>query len=194
MKRFARVLLGFLLVVAWCPTALAFQNEHSFWNQWNDHDRQHSRDREYVQQGGHGGQTVVGYRDRDDRHWYGQHQISNMRVYYSGNRDRVARVNYENHDGARFLATMNREHGRYSYWRYYDGYRHYYWIGSETIIRVVVRDDGYALTSVWYRSEAERNAIELGYVSRSTLDSYRYYDDMPPEVSERYVAEIRLSD
>jgi hypothetical protein len=193
MKKLIGVVLVFLLFVAGCPTALAFQNEHAFWDQWREHDRRHSHDREYVSHGGHGSQVVVKYRGRDEHPWYGHHQAANMRVYYSSwDRKRVSRVSYENYDGRYFLATMGREHGHYSYARYYHGDRHYYWIGRETIIKVVVREDGYSSTSVWYRSEAERSALELGYVSDSTIESYRYYDDMPPEVSERYIADIRL--
>ncbi|MDR3588360.1 MAG: hypothetical protein P4N41_01710 [Negativicutes bacterium] len=195
MKKLTGLLLVSLLIITWCPTALAFQNEHSFWDQWRDHDRRHANDREYARHEGHGGQTVVRYRDRDDHYWYGQHRISNMRVYYSDRADhRVSRVSYENYDGERFLATIRHEHGRYSYWRYHHGERYYYWIGRETIIRVAVREDGRTITTVWYRAEAERNALELGYVSGSTVEAYQDYDDMPPEVAQRYIADIGLND
>ncbi|MDR3559846.1 MAG: hypothetical protein P4N59_00200 [Negativicutes bacterium] len=195
MGRIMAGLLTFIFAVAWCPNALAFQNEHSFWRQWQEHDVRHAHDRIYEHREGRGEQTVVHYRGHDENRWYGNHRLLNLRVYYSPNdRQRVHHISYENYDGARFMETMRREHGRYTYRRSYHGEQYYYWIGRETIIRAILRDDGYVATSVWYRQEAERSALERGDVSGSDVDNYGYYDEMPPEIAERYIADVRLSD
>jgi hypothetical protein len=193
MKKFANMLLILLSVAAWAPTAFAFQNEYSEWDRWNNHDRRYRSEREQERRPDYGNRAGYQYGGQE-KHWYGDQQVSNMRVFYTDrNERRVFRISFETNNGREYWGHLRREHGMYTYKKYTQEGLAYYWIGRETIIRLTIRNDGRAFTSIWHRDDAERFAEEQGYVDSSAIAEYgQYYDDMPSEVSEKYILSLHL--
>jgi len=198
MKKILGTLLAtFFIVVASCSVAYAFPKEHQVWEKWRQHDQRYHQYR-VVERENADDRAVVKYRDTETFRWHGNHNFSNLRVYYSDrNRNQAVRLSYESREGHRVIETLRYEHGQYNhhkrYWLGGQFYNAYYWIGDETIIRAVVSENGLVRLSVWQRSERERYALEIGRVSQERIGYYHQYrGHLPQDVCERYIRDIDI--
>ncbi|MDR3591104.1 MAG: hypothetical protein P4N41_15730 [Negativicutes bacterium] len=198
MKKSSLLLVLFLFVAFSCSTALAFTNENYFWDQWREFDQRYHHEQRQEYREAYPGRTGFLYRDHKDYVWYDHQQFSRIKAYYSDDsRLQVFRVDARPYSAWMFLHVMDQYHGKYTYFARYTGSRDqaYFWIGKDTIIRVLLADRGRDLVTVWNRAEAEKYALESKYVTENAVAAYSsYYDEFPPEVAKAFLDDLHLHD
>ena len=117
--------------------------------------------------------------------------------YLAGSNQDAIYVHFETEDRGYFNQVTLR-YGDYIYRERIAGFGslgwRYFWINSQNVICVFVRDDGYTHTYIWNRADAGNQALALGLLTADQLAAYDGYDaNMPAALAAEYIGIVMWS-
>jgi len=135
------------------------------------------------------------FRDWD---WFVGFGILSLGAYYlADNAESAIYVHFETEDRT-YFRQISQRYGDYVYRERIAGFGglgwRYFWINSENVVCVFVRDDGYTHTFIWNRAEAGAQALALGLLTAAQLAEYDgYAADMPAALASEYIGIVMWS-
>ncbi len=142
-------------------------------------------------------------------HWHGGHHFHDWDWFVgfgiialgayciAENAEETIYVHFET-ENRTYFREVSQRYGDYIYRERIAGFGgegwRYFWVDSENVVCVFVRDDGYTHTFIWSRADAGAQAVAINLLTAAQLAAYDgYAADMPAALAQEYIGIVMWS-